>query len=526
MVSSKQNVNRLEDDRSLRQAEIVMALSLATDLGTGRPMEWAIRSALLGIRLGESLGMSEQELREVYYCALLLYIGCTSQIELGLRLFGDDPAAVIASVDFVDQGNPQEMMAWMETNVGRGRPPAERQDTLENIGQIIAKYKLGHCEVARMLSERLELEPAIRQALWHMAEKWNGEGLPQGLRGEAIPRSMRLVLLVRDLEPYLNTHGIEAAVTVAKQRGGVLHDPEIAQRFCEQAYTLCADLEQGANWETLLAVEPLPQVYSEAAFDKACLVVADFIDLISPFFTAHSRRVAALAEEAAKRYGLPESEVKIVWRAALVHDLGKVAVAHGLWNRERPLNNSEWERVRLHPYYSERILARPRLLAALGTIAGAHHEKLDGSGYHRGMRGDSLSAVDRLLTAANFYRARLEARPNRAAQTSDAVAQMMRQAVRAGELDGEAVQAVLAAAGHHTVPVQRERVAGLTRREVEVLRVLVRGLTNRQMAEVLGISEKTVDTHIMHIYQKIGCSTRSAATLFAMQHHLVSDFDS
>lgn len=355
----------------------------------------------------------------------------------------------------------------------------------------------------------------------HLAEKWNGEGLPQGLSGDAIPIAMRLVLLVRDIEPYLNTHGVEAAVTVARQRAGVLHDPHIAGRFCELADVLCANLEQEANWDTLLAIEPLPRVYTAAELDNALLVVSDFSDLISPYFTGHSRQVAALAAAAAREYGLPEVDSKTLWRAALVHDVGKVAVPHGLWNRARPLSSSEWERVRLHPYYTERIFARPNQLAQLGYLAALHHEKLDGSGYHRSLGGEVLSASGRLLAAANYYRARAEARPNRAALSPEAVAQAMRAEVRAGRLDSDVVNTVLKTAGHHTTPVRRERVAGLSEREIEVLRLIARGLSNRQMAEQLNISEKTVGTHIMHIYEKIGCSTRSAATLFAMQHNLV-----
>jgi HD-GYP domain-containing protein (c-di-GMP phosphodiesterase class II) len=506
---------------SLRQAEIIMALSLATDLGTGRPMEWAMRSALLGVRLGASLGLSEQDLRDIYYCALLCYIGCTSEISLALQLFGDDPASALASFDFLDQGDPQAMMNWMQEHIGAGQPPRERQRTLANVGQLVTQYKMGHCEVAQRLAERLGLEPSIHQALLLLGEKWNGEGIPRGLKGDEIPVSMRLMLLVRDLEPYLNTHGIEAAVAVARQRGGVMHDPLIAGRFCEQAHQLCASLEQDASWDNLLAIEPLGRYYDETEFNNAMLVMADFIDLISPFFTCHSRNVAALVEAAAREYGLPDGEVKCLWRAGLTHDMGKVAVPHGLWNRSRPLSSSEWERVRLHPYYTERILARPDALALSGVIAACHHERLDGSGYHRNARGEALSPSARLLAAANFYQARIEARPNRDALSPEQVAQVMRQEVRAGRLDSDAANAVLAAAGHHTTPVRRERVAGLSEREIDVLRLIARGLSNRQMAQQLHVSEKTIGTHIMHIYEKIGCSTRSAATLFAVQHHLV-----
>lgn len=521
LMFRKHTMSQQQRHLDLRQAEIIMALSLATDLGTGRPMEWAMRSALLGVRLGDTLGLDEQALREVFYCALLLYIGCTSEIELAVQMFGDDPASVIASVDFVDQGDPNAMMAWMQSHFGAGVSPEQRPNFLNNAGKLIAQYKTGHCEVARQVAKRLELEATIQHALTHMGEKWNGEGVPRGLNGEEIALPMRVALLVRDLEPWLNTHGVDSAVAVARQRAGGIHDPHIADLFCLRAHHLCASLEEDANWDYLLKIEPLPRTFNEAEYDEAMLVFADFIDLLSPYLTGHSRSVAVLAESAARECGLPEENAKALWRAALAHDIGKVGVPHGLWSAKRPLSGSEWERVRLHPYYTGRILARPDTLAQLGTLAAAHHESLDGSGYHRNLSADALSPGMRLLAAANYYCARRETRPNRAALSTEDLEVAMRVEIHAGRLDGEAVKGVLAAAGHHTTPIRRDYVAGLTEREIDVLRLIARGYSNRQMSASLGVSEKTVGTHVMHIYDKIGCSTRSAATLFALQHHLI-----
>jgi HD-GYP domain-containing protein (c-di-GMP phosphodiesterase class II) len=506
----------------LRQAEIIMALSLATDLGTGRPMEWAMRSALLGIRLGEVLGLSDEELHAVYHCALLLYVGCTSEIGLGLQIFGEDPAAGMASVDLIDKADSRQMMAWMLKHWGAGQSPLRRLRSFASAGTIMSEFQSGHCEVARLFAERLGFEQRIQDALGQMYERWDGKGEPHHLQGEAIALPIRIVILVRDIEAYLNTHGVDSAVAVVRQRAGSFHDPYIASRFCALAPQLCATLEQDANWERLLAVEPLPRFYTEEEFDDTALVLADFIDLISPYLAGHSRSVAALVEAAAKEYRLPETDVRTVWRSALMHDLGKVAIPHGLWSRPNPLSSSEWERVRLHPYYTERILARPAALAQIGAIAACHHERLDGSGYHRSVRADMLPPAARLLAAANFYQARIETRPNREALALDAAAQTMRKEVREGRLDGEVVNCVLKAAGHPLPPVRRERIAGLSEREIEVLRLIVRGLSNRQMAQQLSVSEKTIGTHIMHIYEKIGCSTRSGATLFAMQHNLIT----
>jgi HD-GYP domain-containing protein (c-di-GMP phosphodiesterase class II) len=384
---------------------------------------------------------------------------------------------------------------------------------------LIARYKTAHCEVAQQLADRLKLEAPIQHALKQMGEKWNGEGVPHGLRGDEIVLPMRLALLVRDLEPWLNTHGVDAAIAVARQRSGGVHDPHLADQFCQLAPRLCASLEHDAQWDGLLRSEPQPRFFTESEVDEALLVFADFIDLLSPFLTGHSRSVAALTEHAARECGVPHA--KALWRAGLVHDIGKIAVPHGLWSAQRPLSRGEWERVRLHPYYTERILARPDALAHLGMLATAHHESLDGSGYHRHLRAESLSPGMRLLAAANFYCARREARPNRPPLPDDDLEATLRAEVRAGRLDGDAVKGVLAASGHHTPPIRRDYVAGLTEREIDVLRLLARGYSNRQMSEALGVSGKTIGTHVMHIYDKIGCSTRAAATLFALQHHVI-----
>jgi HD-GYP domain-containing protein (c-di-GMP phosphodiesterase class II) len=207
----------------------------------------------------------------------------------------------------------------------------------------------------------------------------------------------------------------------------------------------------------------------------------------------------------------------------MLHDVGRTAISGGIWAKPGPLTEREWERVRMHSYYTERVLARPATLARLGTIAALHHERLDGSGYHRGSRADLLSPAARILAAADVYHAMTETRPHRPALSPENAAEELQREVRAGRLDSEAARAVLAAAGHRVHKVRHESVAGLSEREVEVLRLIARGHSMKEVAQLLIISQKTVDHHIQHIYTKIGVSTRAAATLFAMQHDLLTD---
>jgi len=206
----------------------------------------------------------------------------------------------------------------------------------------------------------------------------------------------------------------------------------------------------------------------------------------------------------------------------LLHDLGRVGVSNSVWDKPARLADDEWERVRLHAYYSERILSRSEHFSRLGSLAGLHHERLDGSGYHRALLSPMLRATARILAAADVYQALIETRPHRAALTAEAAADGLRREVAAGRLDGDAAKAVLEVAGvpRHGRPT---RVRGLTRRELEVLRLISRGHSDREVARVLHLSQRTAHHHVEHIFDKIDVSTRAGAALFAMQHNLLED---
>jgi HD-GYP domain-containing protein (c-di-GMP phosphodiesterase class II) len=212
--------------------------------------------------------------------------------------------------------------------------------------------------------------------------------------------------------------------------------------------------------------------------------------------------------------------VTTIRRSGVVHDLGRVAVHPRVWQKPGPLTADEWEQVRLHPYQTERVVSRAPFLSALAPIASGHHERLDGSGYHRGAVGPELAFPARLLAAADVYHAMTEPRPYRERLAPERAAVELAGEASAGRLDPDAVSAVLAAAGQRAPRL--ERPAGLTEREVEVVAMLARGLQTKQVARALGISVKTADRHIQNAYRKIGVSTRAAATLFAMEHGLVA----
>ena len=512
-------------EQPIRAAEVVGALSLATDLGTGQPLEHALRTAVLAVRLGELAGASAQELADAYYVALLHSSGCTSDGHEAAQLYGDDivPRAAFA---LVDSGNPAEVLAFLRSNVGLGRTPALRATMVEETiahGLPQARLTLAvHCEVAQRFAAWLGFSSGTQAALEHVFERWDGHGFPGRARGDEIPLPMRLLHVARDISVFLSAAGPVEARAVVERRSGTAYEPRLADLAARNLGDILAGLDETRMWEQALETEPFPQIrIAGDRVDAAFAAIAAFTDLKSPWLREHSTGVAELAEAAAWRMGLPAASVTLVRRAALAHDLGRVGVSNAIWEKPGRLGFGEWERVRLHPLFTERAFAQSPALAPIGILAGSHHERLDGSGYHRGTRGPALDRAARILAAADCYGAMREPRPYRPALDAPAAEAELMSEAQAGRLDPEAVDGVLAAAGHRVQQRPRELPAGLTKRELEVLLALVLGQSNQTIAESLGISAKTVGHHVQHVYQKASVRSRAAATLWAFEHDLV-----
>ena len=504
----------------LRLAELMAALSLATDLGMGQPMEQALRTCLIAISLGERLGLSRDELSEVYYVALLRFLGCTADAHEFAAMVGGDDISMRAAIAPVLGRTRNEFASQVVPKVGAGKGPLRRAQLVA--GMLSSGEQQGRegvragCELAVNLAGRIGLPSGVRRGLASAFETWSGTGFPDGIGGEAIPLSSRLVFVARDAEILQRRGGDEAVKAAMQERGGVTYDPSVAAAFLSNFDALMDSAAVVSPWDAVLEREPEPHPWvPESRLDPTLEAFADFVDMKSPFTAGHSREVAALASDtsAADADGLR--------RAGLVHDLGRVSVPNGIWDKPAKLTDGEWERVRLHPYYSERIVGRVARLEPLARLAGMHHERMDGSGYHRGSERADIPAPARVLAAADVYQAMTQPRPHRPARTRDEAAEMLRADARAGRLDVNAVDEVLSAAGHRSAPVRRVWPAGLSEREVEVLRLICRGGTKKQAAALLRISPSTVDHHVRHIYDKVGVATRAGATLFAVENDLL-----
>ena len=503
------------------------ALSLATDLGLGIDLEHGLRSTLFSMRLAERLGVDRETSVQTYYACLLLHVGCTTNAHVAAEVFGDGSEALSRNLLPVLFGSRREMTGALVRTVATGRQPWVRAAML--VRTLPKAVRAGpdisaaapRCEVAEMLLERLGLGASTAALFAHLQERWDGKGDPGRVQRDEIPLAMRIAHVARDADTQRQLGGVEFARRIVRDRASGAFDPTIAACFVDEAAEILALDDSADVWEQALGCEPFPRLMLEGeAIDRALSAMGDFADLASPYLVGHSAGVAQLAFAAARRSRAEAGDPQALRRAAFVHDIGRVAVPVRVWQKPGPLTSGERERVRLHAYHSERVLCRSPFLAALTPVATAHHERLDGSGYHRGTAAPALTPAARLLAAADAYHAMTEPRPHRTALAPESAAKTLADEAGAGRLDPDATAAVLDAAGQPAPRIARP--AGLTDREAQVVGLLARGLQTKQVAQGLGISVKTADTHIQNAYRKIGVSTRAAATLFAMQHGLTA----
>jgi HD-GYP domain-containing protein (c-di-GMP phosphodiesterase class II) len=490
----------------------------------GQPMEHVIRQTVIALRMGDLLGLGQEDRTVLYYSGLLAWVGCHTDAYEQAKWFGDDIDFKRRTM-FVDEGIPA-FARLMISRLGSGQSGTERLRTGLAFPLSGAKWLThileGHWRTTDLLAERLGLSDDVRQSLRESYERWDGKG-PGGLTGDQIRLTSRVVYLADVMAAFERFAGREEAVRTAMRRSGTAFDPQLCELFCDNTRELLDGLDAQSHWAMVLDSEPgLKEIVDEGRLDDVLAAIGDFTDLKSPYFIGHSRAVAELAGVAARTLGLNPAETTAVRRAGLVHDFGRLGVSNAIWDKPGPLTASEMERVRFHPYLTERMLAFTPRLAELGVIAVQHHERLDGSGYPRGLAGNAISLQGRVIAAADAYATMIEQRPHRPAIDRKTAAAALRESARAGKLDAESVEAVLQADGHRT-RTRRDLPAGLTSREVEVLRLLTLGLSNRAIAERLTISRKTAGSHIEHIYAKTGANNRATAGLFAMQHGLMSD---
>ena len=509
----------------VRAAEVIGALCLATDLGVGFPFEHGLHGTLMAMRLADLMDVDPETASQTYYASLLMYSGCTTDVDVAYRIFAGSRTENFTPVQM---GSPAQAVAGMIRSLPPADAPLPRRmfETTRRLvpaARFIKPHVTAICEVAETMARRLGMPPEVSELFVYLTEHWDGNGLLKRAKGDEIPMPLRIAHVARDAAYQRIVGGDAHAVDTTRRRAGHGFDPAVAERFVEAAPEIMAAAEApDSAWEATLAAEPRPWLTLEGdEMDGALAAIGDFADLASPYFSGHSSGVAELAAAAARVCGFDPPQVVLIRRAAFVHDVGRAAIDPRIWQKPSALTADEWEQVRLHPYYTERVVSPSRVLSSLTEIACAHHERLDGSGYHRRLSAASLAAGARLLAVADAFHAMRQPRPRRGALGAEEAAALLAREAREGRQDAEMVAAVVEAAGQPTPAL--ERPAGLTEREAQVVGLVARGLLTKQVARRLGISVKTADRHIQNAYRKIGVSTRAAATMFAMEHGLVRE---
>jgi HD-GYP domain-containing protein (c-di-GMP phosphodiesterase class II) len=510
----------------LRLADILGGLSIVADLGFGLPPETAMRSCLIGTALARELGVAEDEVADTFYASLLLHVGCTAFAHEATAAMGDDLTvnSAVARTNFADAG---DVLTSFIPEATRGMSPLSRVRAATFVvtrGKSFGKrHETASCEVARETARRLGLSGSLQRALYEVHEWWSGGGAPRGLEGEEIAIPARIARVASDAALFDDIGGPELAVDAVRCRSGGMLDPSIVEVFIANARALLAEADAGDPRLRILEVEPEPAVEKDQSeLAQVAAAFGDLADLKTPFTHGHSKGVASLAKAAAEGIRLDSVSVSRLHVAALLHDLGRVGISNAIWEKPGSLTAAEWEQVRMHPYHSERILATSRAFEPIASMAGMHHERLDGSGYYRGCRGRDIPVAHRVLAAADAFQAMTQKRPYREPLSPEqAGAELVRDS-RDGRLDPDVVAAVLDAAGQRRTSRRDLRPAGLSDRETEVLRLVAEGCSNPEIATRLTISRRTAEHHVQHVYSKIGVSSRAAAALFALEHDLLT----
>ena len=348
-----------------------------------------MRSCLVGTALARERGLDEAEVSDCFYTALLMHLGCSALSHETYAAWGDD-RRVMAAVAETNVADPQEIATRLFPRVMSGHSPAEQeriqQYAVSEEGlEFGRRFDIGSCEVASATARRVGLGEGVQRALREAVEWWNGEGPPKGLKGDEIALTARIAVAAADAARFDHLGGSDAAVDALRRRSGVMRDPAVVELFASKADDILAQAHRGDPRELLLLAEPEPVVEIDATeLKEVASAFGDLADLKTPWLHGHSSGVARLATDAAGRLGLDAQTVSRLEVSALLEDLGRLAVSNTIWEKPGSLTGAEWEEVRTHPYRTERILATSTALEPMARVAGMHHERLDGSGYHRG----------------------------------------------------------------------------------------------------------------------------------------------
>jgi HD-GYP domain-containing protein (c-di-GMP phosphodiesterase class II)/DNA-binding CsgD family transcriptional regulator len=481
-------------------SDALVALAFMGDLSMGQPADHSRRVAWLAQRAGMELGLDAEACQCIYQTAVLRWVGCTAN--------ANDVSAAISD----DVLGRAAMLALRPEAMGVLISPSK-------VARHVQEFSAIHCEISVIIAKDLGLGAGVCAALGCLFETWDGNGYPCGIRGDEIPLAVLLVVLCGDIEILSREYGVARAQAFLQLRANAVYPSRLVSFVSTRIQPWLDELNSQGDLMRPAGFLPVDTVVDFS-------LLADAIDLKLPWLSGHSRRVATLAGSVAAHSGMPVAAQTSVVRAALLHGMGRVAIPNAVWNRAGPLNNADWERVRLSPYWTARVAGQIRTLELEADIASHAYERLDGSGYYRAARNAATSQAHRVLPVVTTWLALLSPRPWRAAMGHDAAIDHLHRQTSLGRFDAKVTDALLGltATGatpafglgvNSAAPEPRPAAGILTARECEVLRCISQGQSNKEAARVLGVSPSTVRAHCENVFRKLGCKSRAAATLKA-----------
>jgi putative nucleotidyltransferase with HDIG domain len=440
-----------EKPDTLPFSEIISALSFALDLTEGQPMGHALRSCILGMRIAGEAGLDWSAKSDLYYALLLKDLGCSSNSSKLFHIIAGDELRAKREVKTTDWTRiGWDSFRYALRNVSSEASLFERVRSLIAVAanQRKASWELIkiRCERGAAVARKIHLSDRTAHAIYSLDEHWNGRGYPLGLKGDRIPLLARIMNLAQTLEVFHSKRGELGALAVMHHRSGSWFDPSLARaaQSLHNRAMLFQDLHSAGLKSRVLAHEPQGHELNatEEVLDEVCEAFAEVVDAKSPFTYQHSERVANVAVTIARRLGTAPADVRLIRRAALLHDIGKLGVPNNILEKPDKLTLADWESIKLHPFYTHEILRRISGFEAIAEVAASHHEKLDGSGYFRNLTAATLSMPCRILAVADTYDALSAARPYREALGLGEVRKIMRDEAPHG-LDADCVEAIV-----------------------------------------------------------------------------------
>ncbi len=439
---------------ALRLSEVLGALSYALDLTEGQPPGHCLRCGWIGMQIGRQLGLDPAQLSDLYYALLLKDAGCSSNAARLWQLYGGDERITKHDYKTVDSHSFVQLGMFVLRHAGPGEALRSRVmrvlDLARNGENLATELIATRCERGADIARRFGFSERVAAAVFSLDEHWNGKGRPEGLRGEQIPLGARIALLAQVMDVFHTVGGPEAALGEARRRAGTWFDPRLvaALEAAARREGFWATLADPAIDEKVSALEPAAHAIpiDEERLDVVAAAFADIIDAKSSFTGGHSRRVTEYADAVAVRLGIGAPRRRWLRRAGLLHDIGKLGVGTGILDKPGKLDEQEWAAMRRHAVLTEEILQRISIFSDLAPVAAAHHERLDGRGYPKGLRGEVIARETRILTVADVFDALTAGRPYRAASPAAVALAIMRKDV------GSAIDPDCFAALEATVP--------------------------------------------------------------------------